>query len=480
MIRGFLGMYGWRYPRSLVYMLQSVEYRPGPYLAWYWRTRHFGALEHRRTLDNTRPARLLLGALRVGLLVQLAAAIGFIWMGAQGGDKRYLWGLAAVLVISAPVVWAHLVVVPLLLGRWLVVEPRERQQLRVVEAIFARHSGVKIAILGSYGKTSMKELLQTVLREGMKTAATPANKNVAVSQARFARGLDGDEAVLLLEYGEGRPGDIARFARLTHPTHAVITGLAPAHLDAYKTLDAAAQDIFAIDRFVEHSRIFVNGDSPETKVYAKQAYQTYDHTGVLGWRVKKAAVSLEGTSFELSKSGTVMRISTKLLGRHQVGPVALCAVLAHLMGMQPAAIETALKEVRPYEHRMQPYELHGARIIDDTYNGNIEGIRAGTALLAELPATRKIYVTPGLVDQGEVAPAIHEEIGQLIAAARPDITVLMRNSVTDFIQKGLADAGYDGEVQIQDDPLDFYENLGAVVAAGDVVLMQNDWTDNYR
>jgi UDP-N-acetylmuramoyl-tripeptide--D-alanyl-D-alanine ligase len=129
---------------------------------------------------------------------------------------------------------------------------------------------------------------------------------------------------------------------------------------------------------------------------------------------------------------------------------------------------------------MQPYQLDGAWIVDDTYNGNIEGIRAGTELLKELPGRRKIYVTPGLVDQGKESKRVHQEMGGLIAAASPDIVVLMHNSATPYIVQGLQSAGYAKETIIEDDPLGFYVNLAAFVATGDVVLMQNDWTDNYR
>jgi UDP-N-acetylmuramoyl-tripeptide--D-alanyl-D-alanine ligase len=128
---------------------------------------------------------------------------------------------------------------------------------------------------------------------------------------------------------------------------------------------------------------------------------------------------------------------------------------------------------------MQPYQLAGAWIVDDTYNGNLEGIRAGTELLKELPARRKVYVTPGLVGQGQEKQRVHLEVGQLIAHARPDLVVLMQNSVTDYIKQGLAKAKFQGELQIETNPLEFYTNLTHFVAAGDLVVMQNDWTDNY-
>jgi UDP-N-acetylmuramoyl-tripeptide--D-alanyl-D-alanine ligase len=128
---------------------------------------------------------------------------------------------------------------------------------------------------------------------------------------------------------------------------------------------------------------------------------------------------------------------------------------------------------------MQPYQLSGAWIIDDTYNGNLEGIGAGTRLLKDLDAKRKLYVTPGLVDQGEQTESVHNKVGQLIAESQPDVVVLMRNSVTEYIKAGLKEGKFSGELRIEDNPLEFYTNLSHFIASGDLVVMQNDWTDNY-
>ena len=129
---------------------------------------------------------------------------------------------------------------------------------------------------------------------------------------------------------------------------------------------------------------------------------------------------------------------------------------------------------------MQPRVQHGAWVIDDTYNGSLEGIRAGLKLLIDLPAKRKIYVTPGLVDQGIETQRVHLEIGELIAQANPDKVVLMQNSATNYITQGLENGKYKGNLQIENDPLNFYLNLEHIVATGDLIMLQNDWTDNYR
>lgn len=479
MIRGLFSLYSWRYPGALVYMLQSTEYHAMPYLAWYWQTTNFSAVAKRRTLDYTKAARMLLLALRMGMVVQILTGLALLFW-----DYKYDfaggWQFGLALLLGYPIVWAHLVVVPLVLGRWFIAKPKQARLIRASEQIFRDHPGAKIAIVGSYGKTSMKELLLTVLQEGKDAVATPANKNVAVSHAYFARQLSGKEDVVIIEYGEGAPGDVTRFARTTHPTHAIITGVAPAHLDQYKTVERAAVDIFSVADFVPPQKVYVNVESPLANKHVKPEFEGYNQHEVLGWKITSVRTNLDGTRFTMSKGKLRLELHSGLLGAHQVGPLALAAALAHEFGMTPEQIEAGVAKTQPFEHRMQPYNLAGAWIIDDTYNGNIEGIRVGLELLKALPGKRKIYVTPGLVDQGEETRSVHETMGRLIAKTHPDVVVLMKNSVTTYIQSGLLEGHYAGQMIVEADPLEFYTNLQLFVANGDLVLMQNDWTDNYR
>ena len=478
MIDELLSLYRPNYPATLIYMLQSSEYQVGPYLKWVWRTKNFDTVAHRRTLERTRRARLLLLVIRLGIVVQLLAGLLLVYL---GGWHHLAGGIAfgLALIIIYPFLWAYLIVVPLLIGRELNTKPKEQLLINESTGTFADHRGVKIAVAGSYGKTTMKELLNTVLGEGLKVAATPANKNVSVSHAQFAKQLSGKEDVLIIEYGEGAPGDVARFARVTQPTHAVITGLAPAHLDQYKTLQAAGEDIFSVADYLKGQHVYVNGESPSVKPFLKPSYELFDETSALGWKVEKVRVGLDGTGFTMTKGKQSLELHSGLIGRHEVGYLALVAALALKLGLTKSQVITGIAKTAPFEHRMQPYQLAGAWIVDDTYNGNLEGIRAGTQLLRDLKAKRKIYVTPGLVDQGEETERVHREMGELIAVAQPDLVVLMKNSAMAFIEQGLKQGKFKGELRIEPDPLDFYNNLSHFVATGDLVVMQNDWTDNY-
>jgi UDP-N-acetylmuramoyl-tripeptide--D-alanyl-D-alanine ligase len=476
---GLISLFLPSFPAVLIYMLQSTEYQVGPYLSWFWRTGDFAKVMKRRTLQKTRPARLLLLAVRLGMVLQISVGAFFIWLGLER-EVAGAWQFGVAVLLSYPVVWAHLVTVPLILGRIFIAKPKERKLIEQSKRIFAKHPGAKIAVAGSYGKTTMKELLGTVLAEGKNVAITPANKNVASSHALFAQKLTGDEDVLVIEYGEGAPGDVSRFARTTKPTIGVITGIAPAHLDQYPSLQAAAEDIFSLADYLHDQNVYVNAESEAAQDYIKDGHTRYSAEQVGEWRIARARVDFDGVRFDLKKGKQILHLHSGLLGRHQIGPLAAVAAIAHDLGLSKKQVEDGIAKTVPFEHRMQPRPLGGAWIIDDTYNGNIDGIKAGLMLLKELPAKRKIYVTPGLVDQGVETERVHRAMGGMIAHVNPDRVVLMDNSARPYIEAGLKEAGYDGELQIEDDPLGFYTGMEHYIAGGDLWLLQNDWTDNYQ
>jgi UDP-N-acetylmuramyl pentapeptide synthase len=478
-IKSLRVLYSPEYMKTIAYMLQSSEYQIGPYLKWFWRTQDFSKVRNRRELDKTPVARAILSTLNAGVFLEVALGIVLIILSINHTIIVYSWILGVAIIVAYPVIWAHLICLPVSLAKLLIIEPKEKKATTRSKKIFAEFPGIKIAVAGSYGKTSMKELLNSVLSEGKHVAATPANKNVAISHAVFASNLSGKEDMLIVEFGEGGPGDVTRFSDTLKPDIAVITGISPAHLDRYKTIDKAAADIFSVAKYVDHSKVYVNHESAEAVKHLKPDLKTYDRSGALGWEVKDVKSDIKGLKFKLVKGKKSLSLSSSLLGRHQIGPLAFAASLAKELGLSDKEVEEGIKKAKAYEHRMQPYALNGAWIIDDTYNGNLEGIRAGTSLLKELDAKRKIYVTPGLVDQGKETGRIHNEVGRLIAEANPDSVVLMQNSVTKDIVAGLKKSDYKGEIDIRTDPLLYYSNLSSLVANGDVVLMQNDWTDNY-
>ncbi len=469
-MRALLSYFHPKLPIFLVYMLQQVEYDSGKFIAWILRKPDLTKVNYRQELVWTIKAKLLVGFNYLVLLLILLALL----VAVKVNSLPYL---ALALFIPFLTVGIFYVFVAI---AWNVIErPRRESQIKKAEKIFAGHKGVKIAIAGSFGKTTMKELLYTVLNEGKKIAKTPGNKNVPISHARFADSLTGSEDIVLIEYGEAAPGDILNFAGNTHPDIGIITGLAPNHLDGYKTLEAVADDLFGLKAYLKNKPLYVNTNSAVVKPYIKKGMTTYGQNGIDGWRISKVKTDIKKTFFVMQKGKNLIKVESGLLGKHQVGPLALVVVLAHELGLSNKQIEDGLKKTKPFEHRMEPRKIGGGWIIDDTYNGSIEGVIAGLEFLKTITAKRKIYVTPGLVDQGPETQRVHREIGVAIAESNPDKVALMKNSTMEFIKDGIIARGYEGQLEIRDDPLNFYSNIEHYIAAGDVWLLQNDWPDSY-
>lgn len=464
------------YGKTIVYMLQSTEYRPLDYIKWLARIKDFRTVMYRRQLDKTPKARLLL----LGIYsFELAAilAIGILGYYAYALSEWWVVSAALMIAVALPLLVAYGVILPLFIGWLLVQKPKEHRIISRAKAVFARHPAPKIAVVGSYGKTTAKEMLKTVLSESLRVAATPGNMNTMIGISRFAMKLDGKEQVLIVEMGEERPGDIRKMSRLSRPTMAIITGISEAHLSHFKTIDRTIETIFEVDDFVDSDQLFKNHTNSHIANYKKDGVP-FDGTSVDGWQIHGQQTGIEGTSFTMKRDRDTLAIRTSLIGLHIIPVAAAVAAIAKRYGLTNEQVETGFQNVLPFEHRMQPRPVHGAWVIDDTYNGNSEGVKAGLEFLKDSGAKRRVYVTPGLVEQGDQTESIHKTIGKQIAESA-DRVYLMKNSVTDFIIAGLKSKKFDGDLLIIDDPLDFYQNLELYVAAGDVVLMQNDWTDNY-
>lgn len=468
-MNALLDLYHPKTPRTMVYMLQQFEYNGRKLLSWALKATSVNNSQKRGSLRLTKRAKLMLAIAYIGWLLPIIVGL--------------VLGLTYSLILFALCFAAPLFSLFSLLAisyvlELVVVKPRHGSEVAVATNKLAGMKATRIAVLGSYGKTSLKELLLAVLSSDKKVKATEGNKNVLISQARWVQKLDGDEEVLIFEYGEGEPGDISKFASFSKPDYAVVTGLAPAHLDFYSSLSAVADDFSKINDYVPPEKCFVNKATDEQISKVKGLY--YSEQGADGWEVSNKQLSFEGTSFTLTKAKQKLKIKTQLLGYHHIGPIVAVVLLAQRLGLSDKQILSALSSAKPYEHRMQPRQLRGAWIIDDTYNGNIDGMKAGLALLSELPATRRIYVTPGLVDQGEETERVHQELGRLIAESKADKVVLMQNSVTEFIARGLAEKHFSGELSVEAEPLNYYTNLEHHLAAGDLILLQNDWPDSYN
>ncbi|MDD4797393.1 MAG: UDP-N-acetylmuramoyl-tripeptide--D-alanyl-D-alanine ligase [Eubacteriales bacterium] len=346
---------------------------------------------------------------------------------------------------------------------------------------------IKIGITGSYGKTSVKMILATILSEKFKTYATPHSYNTPMGVTRVIREqLDDSYDVFIAEMGARQIGDIAEMCDLVRPDYGILTSVGPQHLETFGSLENVAKGKYEL---VEHTNpkgaVFLPADGG----ICQQLYQKAPlDKGLFGigegpdrymW-ADGIIAGPQGSSFTLhSRDGGSVACQTKLLGRHNVMNITGCAAMAYKLGMLLEDIAAGIAKVQPVEHRLELIPTaNGVAVIDDAFNSNPAGTRAALDVLATFPG-RKIVVTPGLVELGDAQEEENRAFGQAMAAVA-DIAILVAGNAPS-IRQGLLDGGFDADHIVVTGSLEQASAaLGGLTRAGDVVLFENDLPDHYE
>lgn len=457
-------------------MLQASEYDIAEYLAWFWRTDDFTNVEKRKKLVKTSKTRSLLALAWILVLGIVYVAIASLFV----SPFPWNYSLFIFVFVVSPYLLAYCIIVPLIALKFFVQKPLEYRTVNQAKKILQKHTGIKIAIAGSFGKTSMREILKTVLSEGKRVAAPPHSYNTPLGISAFVKTLKGDEEVLIFELGEYYPGDVRTLCQLVQPDIGFITGINEAHLQKFKTLERTTETIYELADYLGSKTTYVNGGNELTRRKARSGHLLYGFEGVGEWKVEDPKTDLSGTSFTLVSNSTRLQLKSSLLGLHQVGPLAATAHVAIRLGLSIEQVQKGIGKTKPFDHRLeQSTDAAGVITLDDSYNGNPDGVRVVIDFLASLKGHRRFYVTPGLVEMGSRTEMIHKEIGHWLAQAGIENVILIRNSVTPYIEQGLEEAGYTGKVLWFEESLRAFAALPHVTIQGDVVLLQNDWPDQY-
>lgn len=350
-----------------------------------------------------------------------------------------------------------------------------------------------IGITGSYGKTTMKEVLSEILGVKFRVVSTFENQNTPIGIARkILKDVDDSTEIFIVEMGEYVKGDVEKICRLTPPDISIITGINEAHLERYLTMENAISTKFEIvENMNQGGFVLLNADDELTlKNYKrfiknnKIEWYSSSQSSLSNFRVESSELNTKqlGLNFTLKDLDFDREISFKtgFLAEYVIGNVVAGLIVGKFLGMNENEIKLGVSKIKPVEHRLEPSMLDSDIIlIDDTYNGNSNGIKEGLKLLSKFSGRRKVYITPGLVETGDLTREIHLDIGKNLSEVA-DLVVLTRNSVTPFIEEGLIKSGFSKDKIIWfNSSKETYSNLRSFIKQGDVVLMQNDWSDNY-
>lgn len=342
-----------------------------------------------------------------------------------------------------------------------------------------------IGVTGSYGKTSMKFFLQTLLQSRYNCLVTPGNFNTPLGVTITVRNdLKPSHEIFICEMGARRVGEIKEVCDIAHPDHGIITSVGPQHLETFFSMENIQKTKFELaDALPEGGMLFLNGDNAyiqEKAVdYPEKTFYYAEKEGE-GYRAKDVAVSQFGTEFTVTApSGEEERFRMKLIGAHNVINVVGAIAVANRLGIPLRELKIPVRRIQPVEHRMQMREHGLVTVIDDAYNSNPVGSKAAVETLAMFDGIR-ILITPGMVELGEKEKEYNYKFGTY-AADCCDYILLVGKKHTEPIREGVLSKGFPEEKCLVYDRLeDAVSYAYAIKGQGHkYILLENDLPDNY-
>ncbi len=280
-----------------------------------------------------------------------------------------------------------------------------------------------LAITASYGKTSIKNFVYQIVKGSIPVYKTPRSVNTLGGLIKDVNeSLPPDVSLYIAEAGARERGDIAEIARFLRHHYAIVGTIGPQHIEYFKTLEKirdTKMEILDSDRLI---KAFVHRSAnvkPNGRVVC------------FGDEIENVEATLEGLDFDLTIDGERHHFHAPLLGAFNAVNLAAAILFSKEIGIDIESIRCAVASLEPVEHRLQKIEAGGKVIIDDSFNGNLEGMLASYELV-ERYAGRKVVVTPGVIESDEesnreLARKIDEVFDLAIITGRLNARVLAEN-----------------------------------------------------
>ena len=339
-----------------------------------------------------------------------------------------------------------------------------------------------IGITGSYGKTSVKFYLYTILRAWTDTLVTPESYNTPMGIVKTIRGsLKATDKIFLCEMGAKWVGDVKELCDIVHPRHGIITALGEQHLESFGSKENIIKTKYELaDALPADGRLYVNWDNDVIRANPpKRPFIKYGTREDCDYRAFDISVTPQGTAFRVASPEGTEEFETRLLGGHSVVNVTGAIAAANGFGMKLSEMKRYVRRIEAVPHRMQIVNKGKVTVIDDAFNSNPAGCRAALDVLGQMEGER-ILITPGMVELGGREDELNAEFGGY-AAGRCDRIVLVGEKQTAAVCNGAREAGFPEE------RLRVFEQFTDAMAyvytlntdKKKIVLLENDLPDNY-
>jgi len=334
-----------------------------------------------------------------------------------------------------------------------------------------------VCVSGSNGKTTVKELLASVLRRKFPTLASEASFNNDIGVPLTLLRLEKSHQAAVLEAGTNHPGELAPLVKMIQPKFGVLTNIGREHLEFFGDVAGVAQEEgWLAELLPADGKLFVNGDNEWTEKIIARTKVKIVRVGLENkndWRAEKIRLDKNGVTFRVQTPAKKFcgEYRINLLGRHQVANALFAIAVGMEMGLSREEIQRGLFECKPPKMRLQFWEANGVRVLDDAYNANADSTIAALETLCDLPLQgRRVAVLGDMEELGAHSESAHAEVGR--RAAELKIGQLFAvGKMAAVTAKAARDGGLNRVIE--------FENVEAAVTAirkflktGDVVLLK--------
>lgn len=392
-------------------------------------------------------------------------------------------------LVAASFVFGFLPLVLVLANAVLSPYERAAQRGYYADAVeqLARVKPFVVGITGSYGKSSSKAMLAHLLQFHAPTLAATGSINTVMGVTRHIREeLVPGHRFMVVEMGAYAVGSIRRLCALTPPSAGLITAVGDMHLERFGSTEAIYQAKSELAQAIPPGGVLVcNADSPnalriaQANTHCRVSLYGEAHQGDLATRIEGMRFTKQGTHFVLRTKDRSYTCFTPVLGRPIVMNLAGAFTLAVAVGADPDIAVAAFTTLKPVSNRLEVVEDAGITWIRDAYNSNQFGFRAALEVAADLPATRRILVTPGVIElgaeQGPVNRALSRE-----AAAVCDVTLVVSDTNRQAFVDGHRDAAREDRLVPVPNRTEAFRWLHEHLHEGDIVILENDLPDLYE
>ena len=345
--------------------------------------------------------------------------------------------------------------------------------------------GLKVVgITGSYGKTSTKYIVNTILSQKYNTLMTPESYNTTMGVVRtINEKLTSMHQVFVCEMGAKYIGDIKEITDIVNPQYGIVTAIGPQHLDTFKSLENVRKTkLELVDSLPDDGLAFVNWEDEnirESKITKNMV--KFGLSDKADYYAKNIEINERGSTFDVVIPGKEdIRIKTKLLGNLNILNIVGAVAIADKLGLTPDEIKVGVKYIRPVTHRLELRQNpNGSIIIDDAYNSNIKGAKMALDVLKTFKNRQRILITPGIVELGDKMDEINRDLGRH-AADCCDFIILVGATQAVPIYNGVRDKEYPlSKVYIAKNLQEALSKMNEIITSDSVVLLENDLPDNY-